>query len=921
MRAPPGSVVPFWFWNGEVDERRIETQLARAAAEGLSGLAVHARAGNRIPYLSPRWLELVRHAALVARRHGLSLWLYDEEDYPSGTAGRSIQAAEPALRQRVLVWSTAPAGELATLPEPVAWFQPDGSPVDPQDLANEQPALLFHVQRADRYVDTLDPASCHRFLASTHEVYAAALGDLLGSVVTAVYTDDVNYHLQDRKGLGWTADLPGEFRRRRGRDLLPLLPALVGDLPGAAQARIDFHRTLLELFLERWVVPQRAWCAAHGVAFLGHLRGDEGPLWMLSEQCGAAMPFYAAEDVPSIDDYLLRARDGGFARRERTDHGLAPILLYRQAASVADQYGDGIVNSEVGASLGWDLTPAELHRHLLFEQLMGINQLTPHAVSACTAGVAKRDHPPSFAGQLPWWELAPAVVARWSRLCAWLREGQAAVEVVVLFPTSAAWAALRGADRRPAPGLSVAADAVSCDDLESGLAALALALVRARVPFHFADELLLAQHGAVADSQLQLGHMRYVAVVVPPAATWLPDTQAVLERCRAAGVEVHEGLEAVAVAAVLPSPMPGLQSGPGELVLHVRQVGGERRYLLGNCGDADLAVSPAPGPGGWRIEALEGGVVYRGPLPAAGLVLPRGACWHVRRDDGPVVPTAVPPGPHTRAITDWRWRLEQPTVAWWDAAEDASGSWRRLRDLDPTTCGRLTIPIEVPPGVRLRGLIGEQLARLSPTWDNRPLPSPDGHHPASPDLSVISLEAVAPGRHRLALDPSRLSGRIEDVGLLLDGMVELEREAGRGWLPRLRPWREPPAGADLARHGLPFHWGPVVAETTLDLDDPTGWRWLDLGSVAVAAQVLIDGVVVAELDHPPWLVPLAGRLRRGPLQLIVRVFGTAQNLFGPHRNPLLGRTVSAPGEGEAQAPEDAYHLAPFGLHGPVLLRS
>ena len=32
-------------------------------------------------------MALVAHAAAEARRLGLRLWLYDESDYPSGTAG------------------------------------------------------------------------------------------------------------------------------------------------------------------------------------------------------------------------------------------------------------------------------------------------------------------------------------------------------------------------------------------------------------------------------------------------------------------------------------------------------------------------------------------------------------------------------------------------------------------------------------------------------------------------------------------------------------------------------------------------------------------------------------------------------------------------------------------------------------------
>lgn len=926
MSSSQPAVLPFWFWNGDLDEAAIDAQLAEAVRSGYAGLAVHARVGNRIPYLGPRWMELVRHAALGARRLGLELWIYDEENFPSGTAGHRVQGADPALRQATLAWTRGRAADLRAIAEPIACFALAAldRPCAATDLPDTAEALLFHVERTQRYVDTLAPAACSAFIASTHEAYAAALGDLLGTVVTAVYTDDVNYHLQDRLGLGWTADLPAEFLRRRGRELLPSLPALIADLPGAAAVRIDFHRTLLELFLERWVAPQREWCARRGLRWLGHLRGDEGPLWQLAEQCGAAMPYYAAEDVPSIDDYLLRARDGGFARRARTDFGLSPALLYRQAASVADQFKDGIVNSEVGASFGWDASPAELHRHLLFQQLMGINQLTHHAVYAATAGAAKRDHPPSWSTQLPWWELGTGLVARWSRLCGWLRTGTASVGTLVLFPTTAAWACLRGADRRPAAGLPLAGDAPSCDGIEDGLAELCLALVRARIGFHFGDELLLAEHGTAEDGTLRLGRMRYARVVVPDAPAWQPSTTALIARCRAAGIPVErvDG-DPTALASRLPADLAfSAPPDSAEVVVHARAAADGPHYLLANCGDTDAGVSPAPGPGTWVIEALEGDApVYRGPLPAVGLVLERDACWRIRRGHGPALAAAPRPGSEALLLNGWRWRTGHPTVAWWDGARDATGVWRRLRDLDGRTCGPLEIPITVPAGVELRGLLGEQLASIAPAWDGRPLPLAGmTRHPASRDLAVLPLEGVDPGAHLLRIDPSRLADRIEDIGLLLDGMVVPVRDATRGWQPSLAPWREPVVGCDLAVNGLPFHWGAVIARAEVDLIDPTGWDWLDLGAVAGAVRVQVNGEPVADLDHGPWTARVAGRLRPGRNAIEVRVLGTAQNLFGPHRNPRLGRTISAPPEGDARAPDDPYVLAPFGILGAPCLR-
>ena len=64
------------------------------------------------------------------------------------------------------------------------------------------------------------------------ELCAHALGEHLGTTVTAVFTDEPGFynHFYDCAPgtIPWTPDLPEQFERRMGYDLLPHLPALFG---------------------------------------------------------------------------------------------------------------------------------------------------------------------------------------------------------------------------------------------------------------------------------------------------------------------------------------------------------------------------------------------------------------------------------------------------------------------------------------------------------------------------------------------------------------------------------------------------------------------------------------------------------------------------------------------------------------------
>src|SRR5438045_7857174 len=75
-------------------------------------------------------------------------------------------------------------------------------------------------------------------------------------------------------GSDWTGDLLQQFRRRRGYDLTPYLPALVQDIgPKTTDIRHDWGRTLTELINERYLTAVREWAAQHKTLFRSQTYG------------------------------------------------------------------------------------------------------------------------------------------------------------------------------------------------------------------------------------------------------------------------------------------------------------------------------------------------------------------------------------------------------------------------------------------------------------------------------------------------------------------------------------------------------------------------------------------------------------------------------------------------------------------------
>src|SRR6185437_2937847 len=94
--------VAFWFINDEPCEETMLEQLDELAARGFSAVVIHPRDGMSVPYLSQRWFDLQAFVIDAAAQRGLGLWFYDENPFPSGSAGGMLLNAHPELTGHTL---------------------------------------------------------------------------------------------------------------------------------------------------------------------------------------------------------------------------------------------------------------------------------------------------------------------------------------------------------------------------------------------------------------------------------------------------------------------------------------------------------------------------------------------------------------------------------------------------------------------------------------------------------------------------------------------------------------------------------------------------------------------------------------------------------------------------------------------------
>ena len=447
-----------WWWFGpSVTRAELERELQRMKAGGIGGVEVQTTypleldnplTGFRnYSFLSDEHLDALRFASEKARELGLRFDLTLGSGWPYG--GPTVPITQAAGRLRVLAIAVPNGAGSVTVPDMeageqfIAAFLVDAAQgkivtenserlPDPRDgelllphFDGPHAVLFFSASRTGQQVKR--PAIGAEGFVLDHynraaiENYLHTVGDRLMQAFGshppyAVFSDSLEVY-----GSNWTSDFLKEFRSRRGYDLTPYLPALIGESGSAArEIRHDWGRTLTELANENYLMPLRDWAAQHGTRFRSQNYGTP-PVTLSSN---------ALVDLPEGEGWQWK----GFS-------------AVRWAASANHLYGKQITSSETWTWLHspvFRATPLDMKAAADAYFLEGSNQLMGHGwpYSPESAGEPGwRFYAAAVFNQHnPWWLVMPDVARYLQRASYVLRQGKPAVDVALLLPTDDAWA-------------------------------------------------------------------------------------------------------------------------------------------------------------------------------------------------------------------------------------------------------------------------------------------------------------------------------------------------------------------------------------------------------------------------------------------------------------------------------------------------
>ncbi|CAM3335898.1 hypothetical protein OCAE111667_04315 [Occultella aeris] len=349
--------------------------------------------------------------------------------------------------------------------------------------------------------DLLNPDAVAAFIDLTHEGYARALTDHLGTTVVAMFTDEPSMlgRGPTQGAVAYTRSFETDVAAELGADVgevLRRLPALWDDGPADPALRRAYHVALRNRLNSVYYGAQSRWCADHGIALTGHpAKGDD----LASAACF---------DWPGQDTvwrWVLPGDGSALAGPEST----AP----KGAASAAHLRGHGTAVAEVLGAYGWRLSLDEAKWLLDWYLSRGVTTLVLHAFFASVRGNRAYESEPDLGRHNSWWPHFPRLVAYQRRIADLVAAGTHTASVAVL------------------------ADPDHLPDRRAG------ELLRAQLDFFYIDPDALT--GATLDGgALLIGDQRYLAVVDDLGPGAGPDARRRLAAFAADGglVEAYEGV-------------------------------------------------------------------------------------------------------------------------------------------------------------------------------------------------------------------------------------------------------------------------------------------------------------------------------------------------------------------------------------------
>ena len=260
-------IVPFVIPSGRPSEGEVRAVVRTLKEHGIDQFMPYPSTGLEYEYLGEEFFAMIGQFLDEAERLGMKVWLYDEFNWPSGTARGRVPAENEKWTYSELVASTNAAGDFS-------WQR-----------------IVSRGRNVDNYCldgNNFEPDGVQRFMDLTHRAYERRFRRYFGGAIRGIFTDEPG-HCSSAATLAmpagrvlrmpyWTG-MEDEYRQASGgRDFRADCERIIRERTWESS---DVFRIWTQIrsarYRKSYFDPIADWATRNGIVSTGHLLCEEWP--------------------------------------------------------------------------------------------------------------------------------------------------------------------------------------------------------------------------------------------------------------------------------------------------------------------------------------------------------------------------------------------------------------------------------------------------------------------------------------------------------------------------------------------------------------------------------------------------------------------------------------------------------------------
>ncbi len=515
---------PFWTWNEDMDAEETVRQLKNMKEHGMGGGFAHVRLGLVTPYLQEEFMDVWKKTLEGAKELGMKLYIYDENNWPSGRGGGLVEEKVPdILKPRCAIYRIVSKKNARVLNRDEKdhaklyhlYAYDEATKTIGRDLINvpdeewgDDVTKIFQIytEVGHSYADMSNPDVVKAFIETTHEEYKKRFKDDFGGAIPALFSDEANLDGNDRDIAVFSTVVEDKFREMHGYELGDNLPLVFGDYNGdfdrsPTEVRFDFNSTMCQLWIDSFVKQMADWCEQNGLKWTGH---DHEHTWPQCKGTYSEQRTYMYRQWPGVDWLLCDAL--------RVHPQWNDLLILAQVRSAANQFNKERVLCEAYGAAGWHSTFRDYKRIGDWLLVNGINLFSHHLTHYSIIGSRKRDCPQTFDWREPWWDEYADYNNYLTRASYLLSQGKMEQRILLMDVATTGFMVPCG-EQQGMLNHTFTPDAIKNPDVSDFLRVL-LKINEEQWDYDIGEEFTVAEQAKVVGNKLVIGQQEYSVVIL-----------------------------------------------------------------------------------------------------------------------------------------------------------------------------------------------------------------------------------------------------------------------------------------------------------------------------------------------------------------------------------------------------------------------